>query len=96
MSPTALAILIGIIGVALSAMGRPRVDGHRPLGVRATAASAVIGVVIVAALERSGLFASALADGSALAFTIAAVIVLQIATVLAVLTIRRRRAAPRT
>ena len=94
-SPTIVAIFIGSTVVALSALGWPRVYGSKPVGVGTTAIAAVIGVLVVFALEQAGLFGRALADGSALPLTIAAMVALPIAAVVSVLSLRRRRSAPK-
>lgn len=94
-SPTIVAIFIGLTGIALSALGWPRVYGSKPVGVRTTAIAAVIGVLVVFALEQAGLFGRALADGSALPLTIVTIVALAIAAVLSAISLRRRRTAPK-
>lgn len=95
-TPTAMAILLAIISVGLSAMRWPIGREPKMIGVRATTISAVIGVTIVALLERLDLFPKMPPDGQTTWLAVGLIVVLQIATVLAVLTLRRRRTAPRT
>jgi 4-amino-4-deoxy-L-arabinose transferase-like glycosyltransferase len=92
MSPTVSAILFGIVWVVLSAT-IPAARARSSL--RSTAITAGIGVLLIAALDWLGLFPRTPPNGMPLALVLATFVLIQVAFVLALLTMRRRRAAAR-
>jgi hypothetical protein len=97
-SPIWTAILVGFIFIGMRLLQR---STRVPKWLRAvkpdvslgwTVAAAIIGVVVIAALDFTGAFRDALAAPETPILVIAAIVVLQIAALLSLVVIRRRQA----
>jgi hypothetical protein len=96
-SPIWTAVMIGLLLIGLRLLQRSAQAPRwlRPvtpdLSLGWTVAAAVIGVVVIAALDSSGAFREALSAPATPILVIAAILVLQIAVLLSVVVIRRRQ-----